>query len=158
MRRTLHGQHDELYIEIQEGQLLPYGVINASTVVWKHPQSESFRKNFNDPYLVFSDNERFYLFAQDLSDFNHAGLPMVLTGLQFQSEGHGVSLKIHGSKVSFNASDLNVLVSKPFSPNYYVSPISPKDRQDDNHHTRFIRDNENPDDKLKVFTSKIDHG
>lgn len=161
IRRTIHENDDELYIEIQEGQMLVTGGINASTLAWKHPVNQHSPEEYEDSFMVFSDKERFYLFAQDLSDFNHDGLPMVLTGLQFQKSGYGVSLKIHGSKVSIvNASTLNhasVFITKPYEPNYFVAPIVPENRRDNYHYNRFIRDNENSDDKLKEFLTSIDH-
>lgn len=139
----------ELGIEIQEGQLLPNGEVNISTLLWKDGRSDNNRNN-NEPTLVFSDRERFHLFAQDLSDFNSSKYPMILTGLQFQKEGFGVSLKIYASKVSLKLPSLSSLfISKPFSPKYFVSPITPENVQDDHHYDRFFRDNENPDDKLK---------
>ncbi|EDW87293.2 uncharacterized protein LOC6526462 [Drosophila yakuba] len=93
------------HLQVQEGELLPLGVINKPTLQWKPVDSYSiFDKNVTDTvdYHKLSYESR----SLDLGDVKAENNSAVVTGLRFRVMGGHLQLQVQFSAVEFESGKL----------------------------------------------------
>lgn len=119
-----------IYIQIQEGSLLPHGMINASTVEWKPV-------NTNKPDYKMSWEKR----SIDLDDLE-APEGHALTGIRFQEVGTHLNMEIMVSPIIFNKGSLK----RPTELSYWIGNANT-----DSAHV-------NPRSELQLRSNNVPHG
>lgn len=98
-----------VHIQIQEGQALPRGLVNESTISWQPVPSVTVHKDQEDSiedglgYATLSYQER----ALDLDDL-HAPDGHVITGLRFRKLGGHLNLEAQASPIEFSTGMIDI--------------------------------------------------
>lgn len=97
-----------VHIQIQEGEALPKGLVNESTVNWKPVVPVQIHKDHEDSiedglgYATLNYEER----ALDLDDL-HVPKGYVITGLRFRKLGGHLNLEIQASPIDFASGQID---------------------------------------------------
>ncbi|KAJ8670096.1 hypothetical protein QAD02_001355 [Eretmocerus hayati] len=99
----------EIYLEIQQGELLPNGSIDQSTLSWKNGRSKEDARQRQFVYL----SSKLWMTAQDFEGKLENNKPIFVTGLAFaELYNDDFHLLVYGSPVDFTSKVPSVLNKK----------------------------------------------